>query len=208
MIGARSGQTPERPLFNRPCRFILSVANISQLPPADLPEVAFIGRSNVGKSSLINALVNQKNLARTSATPGRTRLINYFEIDKSLYLVDLPGYGYAKVLDKDAFQWQKNIYTYFQTRDNLRRVFLLIDSRHGLKQSDIDALKMLSDLGMNCQIVYTKTDKIKQKELEQLKQQSPEILQAYPIIYPTFLYTSANKRNGLEELKKEIASLV
>ncbi|MBO7332667.1 MAG: ribosome biogenesis GTP-binding protein YsxC, partial [Alphaproteobacteria bacterium] len=114
--------------FKKPCRFVLGVAQMEQLPPADLPEIAFAGRSNVGKSSLINALLNAP-MARTSATPGRTQQMNFFLLDESLYLVDLPGYGYAKAPEKEVKKWNESLMAYLQGRPNLHRVFLLIDSR-------------------------------------------------------------------------------
>ena len=196
------------PLFNKPCRFLLSVADLKQLPPANLPEIALIGRSNVGKSSLINALVNQKNLARTSSKPGRTRLINYFVIDKSLYLVDLPGYGYAKTIGDDAIHWEDNIYTYFQTRANLRRVFLLVDTRLGLKRSDTNALEILANLGISCQIVYTKTDKVSNKEVKRMLPEDNYILKAYPNIHPIRIFTSLIDKIGINEFRAQILEAI
>ena len=129
--------------FTRPCNFVISVADLVQLPESDFDEVAFAGRSNVGKSSLINALFNQTKLAKTSSTPGRTQQLNFFNFDNKLYLVDLPGYGYAKAPEKLVKQWQVVLKTYLRGRPTLRRVFLLIDSRHGLKKEDREIMKLL-----------------------------------------------------------------
>ena len=145
--------------FLKPCTFMLSVAKLEQLPDADLDEIAFAGRSNVGKSSLINALFNQKKLAKTSSTPGRTQQLNFFNFDGKLYLVDLPGYGYAKAPEKMVRQWQAVLKTYLRGRPNLRRVFLLIDSRHGIKDEDSEIMKMLDISAVPYQIVLTKTEK-------------------------------------------------
>ena len=131
--------------FTRPCNFVISVGNLVQLPESDFDEVAFAGRSNVGKSSLINALFNQTKLAKTSSTPGRTQQLNFFNFDNKLYLVDLPGYGYAKAPEKLVKQWQVVLKTYLRGRPTLRRVFLLIDSRHGLKKEDRDIMKLLDE---------------------------------------------------------------
>ena len=151
--------------FTRPCNFVISVANLVQLPESDFDEVAFAGRSNVGKSSLINALFNQTKLAKTSSTPGRTQQLNFFNFDNKLYLVDLPGYGYAKAPEKLVKQWQVVLKTYLRGRPTLRRVFLLIDSRHGLKKEDREIMKLLDESAVTYQVVLTKIDKISEKAL-------------------------------------------
>ena len=147
-------------LFNKRCDFVLSVANLNQLPHDDRVEIAFAGRSNVGKSSLINALFGQKKLAKTSATPGRTQQLNYFNLNDKLYVVDLPGYGFAKAPKDIVKSWQKLINTYLVGRASLRRVFLLIDSRHGVKKIDEEIMDMLDKAAVTYQIVLTKIDKI------------------------------------------------
>lgn len=199
---AASGQ------FTRPCDFMLSVAKLEQLPEPVLDEVAFAGRSNVGKSSLINALFNQKKLAKTSATPGRTQQLNFFNFDNKLYLVDLPGYGYAKAPEKLVKQWQQMLKTYLRGRPNLRRVFLMIDSRHGFKKDDLDIMKMLDECAVAYQIVLTKIDKISDKALELMISKMLTELKNHPAGLNDILPTSAEKKQGLDILKAEIGSLM
>ena len=194
--------------FTRPCDFMLSVARLEQLPEPDLDEIAFAGRSNVGKSSLVNALFNQKKLAKTSVTPGRTQQLNFFNFDSKLYLVDLPGYGYAKAPEKLVKQWQQMLKTYLRGRPNLRRVFLMIDSRHGFKKEDLDIMKMLDETAVAYQIVLTKIDKISAKELEAVLVKVAEELKNHPAGLNDVLATSAEKRIGLEAMKAEICSLM
>ena len=153
-------------LFREPVSFVLSVADLSQLPLSEISEVAFAGRSNVGKSSIINALFGQKKLAKTSNTPGRTQQLNYFNINNKIHIVDLPGYGYAEAPEKLVKQWQNLIFDYLRGRVNLKRVFVLIDSRHGIKQSDKEIFDLLDKAAVTYQLVLTKTDKITSKELE------------------------------------------
>jgi GTP-binding protein len=148
-------------LFASSCQFMLGVANLEQLPPDNiLDEIAFAGRSNVGKSSLINALTGRKTLAKTSGTPGRTQQLNYFNLADKLYMVDMPGYGFAQAPESLVKKWQKMIFAYLQGRVNLKRVFLLIDSRHGIKKVDKEIMEMLDKAAVNYQIVLTKADKI------------------------------------------------
>ena len=194
--------------FTRPCDFMLSVARLEQLPEPELDEVAFAGRSNVGKSSLVNALFNQKKLAKTSAMPGRTQQLNFFNFDNKLYLVDLPGYGYAKAPEKLVKQWQQMLKTYLRGRPNLRRVFLMIDSRHGFKKDDLDIMKMLDETAVAYQIVLTKIDKISAKELETVVAKTLVELKNHPAGLNDILATSAEKRVGLDILKAEICSLM
>lgn len=194
--------------FTRPITFMLSVARLEQLPEAEFDEVAFAGRSNVGKSSMINALFNQKRLTKTSSTPGRTQQLNFFNFDNKLYLVDLPGYGYAKAPEKLVKQWQQMLKTYLRGRPNLRRVFLMIDSRHGFKKDDLDIMKMLDETAVAYQIVLTKIDKISAKELEAVVAKTLAELKNHPAGLNDVLATSAEKRTGLEVLKAEICSLM
>lgn len=193
--------------FLSPCNFMLSVARLEQLPDADLDEIAFAGRSNVGKSSLINALFNQKKLAKTSSTPGRTQQLNFFNFDGKLYMVDLPGYGYAKAPEKMVRQWQAVLKTYLRGRPNLRRVFLLIDSRHGIKDEDLEIMKMLDISAVPYQIVLTKIDKISATELAKVIEQTTLEITKHAAALPDIVSTSSEKKVGLNLLKAEICSL-
>lgn len=194
--------------FTRPCNFVISVANLVQLPESDFDEVAFAGRSNVGKSSLINALFNQTKLAKTSSTPGRTQQLNFFNFDNKLYLVDLPGYGYAKAPEKLVKQWQVVLKTYLRGRPTLRRVFLLIDSRHGLKKEDRDIMKLLDESAVTYQVVLTKIDKISEKALSSVSTAIAEELKKHAAAMPETLATSSEKKIGLDILKAEVCSFM
>ncbi len=194
--------------FTRPCNFVISVANLVQLPESDFDEVAFAGRSNVGKSSLINALFNQTKLAKTSSTPGRTQQLNFFNFDNKLYLVDLPGYGYAKAPEKLVKQWQVVLKTYLRGRPTLRRVFLLIDSRHGLKKEDRDIMKLLDESAVTYQVVLTKIDKISEKALSSVSAAIAEELKKHAAAMPEPLITSSEKKIGLDILKAEVCSFM
>jgi GTP-binding protein len=197
-----------RSLFNKKCDFMLSVANLKQLPADDKEEIAFAGRSNVGKSSLINALFGQRKLAKTSSTPGRTQQLNYFNLDDKIYLVDLPGYGFAKAPKEMVKNWQKLINTYLVGRANLRRVFLLIDSRHGIKKIDEEIMDMLDKAAVTYQIVLTKIDKINAKELDAVIQETNSVVAKHTAAHTIILKTSSEKNLYLDELKAEIADLV
>lgn len=194
--------------FSRPVTFVLGVAKLEQLPLPDRNEVAFAGRSNVGKSSIINAVTKQKGLAKTSNTPGRTQQINYFNLDDKIYLVDLPGYGYAKAPPSVVKQWQKLIFTYLQGRVNLKRVFLLIDSRHGIKKVDEEIMEMLDKAAVNYQIVLTKTDKISKTELEKVLASTKAEITKHAAAYVKPLTTSSEKDLGINDLRAEILSLI
>ena len=195
-------------LFKKKCDFVLSVASLKQLPADDKVEVAFAGRSNVGKSSLINALFRQKKLAKTSATPGRTQQLNYFNLDDKMYLVDLPGYGFAKAPKEMVKSWQKLINTYLVGRASLRRVFLLIDSRHGIKKVDEEIMDMLDQAAVTYQIVLTKIDKISEKELEKIIYATDKIVEKHTAAHVRVLKTSSEKSLYLDDLKAEVASLL
>lgn len=197
-----------RLLFCRPCNFVLGVANLHQLPHAELNEIAFAGRSNVGKSSLINALLNNKNMAKTSSTPGRTQQLNFFSLDNQIHLVDLPGYGFAKAPPESVKKWNSLISTYLQGRPNLRRVFLMIDSRTGIKKVDEDVMKMLDKAAVTYQIVLTKIDKISGKELAKVLEETQKTLKEHPAAHPLVLQTSSEKKKGLENLRAEIYMLI
>ena len=205
-----------RQFFAKPWVFVIGVPTMDFLPPEGPVEVAFAGRSNVGKSSLINALVNQKGLARTSNTPGRTQELNYFVPDgfsgedgdlPPVAIVDMPGYGFAKAPKSQVAKWTRMIFSYLRGRATLRRVFVLIDARHGLKANDLDVLKMLDTAAVSYQIVLTKADKIKVPALEILLDTIRQEIIRRPASYPVVLATSSQKHNGLDELRAEILSL-
>jgi GTP-binding protein len=196
-----------RVLFARPCLFMMGAAQIEGLPPADLPEVAFAGRSNVGKSSLINALVGQKHLARASNEPGRTREVNFFVLDERLRLVDLPGYGFARASKTTTSQFQNLGRAYLRGRPNLKRVYLLIDARHGLKAVDAEALDALDLAAVSYQIVLTKADKLKPPAVEALKEATLKAVAKRPAAFPRVLATSSEKGGGIPELRAAIAEV-
>jgi GTP-binding protein len=195
-----------RVLFAREALFMLGVTSLTALPSPDLPEVAFAGRSNVGKSSLLNALVGRHRLARTSADPGRTRELNFFLLDERLRLVDLPGYGFAKVSRGQARQFQNLGRAYLQGRANLKRVYLLIDARHGLKATDAEALDALDQAAVSYQIVLTKADKLKTVETQARVAETLAKITKRPAAFPRVVATSAEKGQGLSELRAEIAA--
>ena len=194
-------------LFARDVSFMLSAVSLETLPPARLPEICFAGRSNVGKSSLINALTNRKGLARASNTPGRTRELNYFNVDERLFVVDLPGYGYAKASKADIARWTKLTRAFLFGRASLRRVFLLIDSRHGIKSNDLELMAMLDETAVTYQIVLTKVDKLKKGEQEKVFAKTEAIIAKRPAAFPALIATSSEKKNGLDILRAEIATL-
>ena len=196
-----------RLLFARDVTFMLSAGSLETLPPARLPEICFAGRSNVGKSSLINALTNRKGLARASNTPGRTRELNYFNVDERLFVVDLPGYGYAKASKSDIARWTKLTRQFLFGRASLRRVFLLIDSRHGLKDSDLELMAMLDETAVTYQLILTKTDKLKKGELEKVSTKTQKAIAKRPAAFPQIINTSSETKNGLDLLRAEIATL-
>jgi GTP-binding protein len=193
-----------RVLFAHPCEFMMGAVKMDGLPPADLPEVAFAGRSNVGKSSLINALVGQKYLARASNEPGRTREINFFVLDAKLRLVDLPGYGFARVSRTSKDKFQNLGRQYLRGRPNLKRVYLLIDSRHGLKEPDTEALDALDTAAVSYQIILTKADKIKPAEVEAVVAKTTAQITKRPAAFPRVLATSSEKGTNMPLLRAEI----
>lgn len=195
-------ETEAHKLFSGPCEFMLGVVTMEALPPTDLPEFAFAGRSNVGKSSIINALTGRKALARTSNTPGRTRELNFFDLGGVLRLVDLPGYGYARASRKDVNAWTGLTRDFLRGRPNLRRVHVLVDSRHGLKPVDIETMEILDEAAVPYQIVLTKTDKIKPTEAEATRAAVASTAAKHPAAHPDILLTSSEKNIGIAELRR------
>ena len=207
----------DKPLFGHPWIFIRGVPSLNFLPPEGPLEVAFAGRSNVGKSSLINALVGQKGLARTSNTPGRTQELNYFVPDgysgeggdlPPMAIVDMPGYGYAQAPKEQVDKWTKLVFDYLRGRATLKRVYVLIDSRHGIKKNDEDVLTLLDKAAVSYQIVLTKTDKIKAPAVPKLLAETAEKIRKRPAAYPYVLSTSSEKGDGLDDLRQAIAETV
>ena len=190
--------------FARPVEFMMGAAKIEQLPPPDLPEVAFAGRSNVGKSSLINAVTGRKHLARSSSEPGRTREVNFFVADERLRLVDLPGYGWAKASKTTTKKFQNLGRDYLRGRVNLKRVYLLIDARHGLKSVDTEALDALDLAAVSYQIVLTKADKLKPSEAQAMGEKTLKAVSKRPAAFPRVQITSAETGLGMAELRAEI----
>jgi GTP-binding protein len=195
-----------RVLFARPVTFLMGASAISGLPDTDLPEVAFAGRSNVGKSSLINAVAGRKDLARASTAPGRTREINFFVADETLRLVDLPGYGFAKVSRTEARKFQNLGRSYLRGRPNLKRAYLLIDARHGLKPVDAEAMDAFDLAAVSYQVVLTKADKLKPRETDAVVADTLKKVSRRPAAFPRVLATSAEKGTGIPELRAEIAA--
>ena len=196
-----------RLLFAGPVDFVKGVTAMSGLPPADRVEVCFAGRSNVGKSSLINALTGRKNLARASNTPGRTQEINFFALGETRYLVDLPGYGYAEAPVAIVAKWQALLKQYLQGRQTLRRAFVLIDTRHGVKAVDEEILTLLDKSAVTFQVVMTKADKVNRETREANIAQVKAALGKHPAAYPEIIVTSSEKGEGVETLRAIIATL-
>ncbi len=200
-------QEKGRKLFAGQTDFLKGVVAMSGLPPADRIEVCFAGRSNVGKSTLINALTGRKGLARASNTPGRTQEINYFTLSDSHYLVDLPGYGYANAPLPVVEKWQKLLKSYLAGRQTLRRAFVLVDARHGIKKVDEEIMSLLDSAAVTFQCVITKTDKVKAKDLETVLNQVRERLNPHPAAFPELILTSSEKGDGIATLRATIATL-
>lgn len=194
-----------RLLFARECRFVAGAANTGALPPESLPEVAFLGRSNVGKSSLVNALTGRRMLARTSQTPGRTRQINFFALDGRLMLVDLPGYGYAVASKAAIDAWTRLVHHYLRQRGALRRVCLLIDSRHGLKEPDRPVMAMCDAAGLSFQVILTKIDELPLASRGAAAESVSRELAKHPAAHPEIHLTSAEKRFGIAALRATLA---
>ncbi len=209
-----SGITPEydaveleagRLLFARECTFLLGVARLNQLPDDVLPEIAFAGRSNVGKSSLLNALTGRKALARTSNTPGRTQQLNFFDLGERAMLVDMPGYGYAKAPKRQVDAWTRLVKDYLRGRVGLRKLCLLIDARHGVKPIDREIMDLLEAAAVVFQVVLTKTDKA--KRLGELVRNTAAVVEGYRAGAPEILLTNVRRGEGIPELRAELAKL-
>jgi len=196
-----------RMLFAAGAEFLKGVVAMDGLPPADRIEVCFAGRSNVGKSSLINALTGRKALARASNTPGRTQEINFFTLGDTRYLVDLPGYGFAEAPLKVVEKWQQLLRAYLAGRPNLRRAFVLIDTRHGIKAVDEEILTLLDRAAVTFQVVLTKADKVKAADRERILSQVRATLGKHPAAFPELILTSSEKGDGIETLRAVIAGL-
>ena len=196
-----------RLLFTKKVTFLMGATTLANLPPYSLPEVAFVGRSNVGKSSLINALLGRSGVARASNTPGRTQEINFFDLDQRMTLVDLPGYGYAQAPKDKVERWTRLIKGYLQGRPVLRRVLLLIDSRHGIKENDKMMMTLLDKAAVVYQVVLTKVDKIKASELEAVRADTQAQIAKRVAAFPILVATSSEKGTGLEELRTFVADL-
>lgn len=194
-------------LFRFPAEFLKGVVSLEGLPPADRVEVCFSGRSNVGKSSLINALTGRRGLARASNTPGRTQEINFFTLGGSHYLVDLPGYGFANAPKSAVDRWQRLVRAYLTGRATLRRAFVLIDARHGVMPVDQNIMQLLDSAAVTFQIVLTKADKVKVADCERLLDQVRDSARMHPAAYPELVITSSAKGIGIPELRAIIATL-
>ncbi len=194
--------------FRRPWTFVLGVAELGQLPEPDQPEIAFAGRSNVGKSSLINAVVGTHGLARTSNTPGRTQQLNIFTCDLGVRLVDLPGYGFAKAPKELVDRWTKLVRRYLRGRPSLARVYLLVDARHGLKPVDRELMALLGEAAVSYQVVLTKADKVKPPALAAVLEATTRALATEPAAYPQVLATSAETKAGIPGLRAAITRLL
>lgn len=197
-----------RLLFARQWDFLTSVVDMADLPEATGAEIAFAGRSNVGKSSLINALTGRKGLARTSSTPGRTQMLNFFVAPETpLTIVDMPGYGYAQAPKELVEAWTELVFSYLRGRPNLRRVILLIDSRHGLKKNDLETMDLLDRAAVVYQVVLTKSDKIKPTQLTRLIEDTQKALAKRVAAHPEIVATSSEKNKGIDELRAELCLL-
>jgi GTP-binding protein len=208
-----SAETPDwietgRKLFAGPCEFIFAAARSDGLPPVETPEIAFVGRSNVGKSSLINALTGRASLARTSRTPGRTQELIFFDLNGKARLVDMPGYGYAAVAKSKSASWSELARDYLRGRPSLARVFVLIDGRHGLKESDHETMRALDAAAVSYAVVLTKSDEVKAADRDARVAATLEGLRKHVAAYPELFLTSARANEGMAELRAHIARLL
>ncbi len=192
--------------FRKPCRFMAGAATMASLPEFTHPEIAFIGRSNVGKSSLVNALVGQNHLAKTSQNPGHTKQLNFFLLAERLMLVDMPGYGYAKVSKAKKSEWDMLIANYLCGRPTLQRACLLIDARRGIMPHDDEFMSMLDDSAVNYQIILTKMDTLTGKESSEILQTVADALKSHVAAHPRIISTSSKDKRGIEELQNELVA--
>ncbi len=197
-----------RKLFAGPCDFFFAAAKSDGLPPLGPPEIAFAGRSNVGKSSLVNALTGRLSLARTSNTPGRTQELIFFNLGDKLNLVDMPGYGYAAVAKSKAASWGKLVQDYLRGRSSLMRVFVLIDGRHGLKDSDHETMKQLDASAVSYAVILTKRDEVKQADQQARIDETVAALRTHPAAYPEVIFTSSRNGEGIADLRGHIAQIL
>jgi GTP-binding protein len=192
-------------LFAQECEFLRGVPTLLDLPDFGQPEVSFAGRSNVGKSSLINLLTGRSTLARTSNTPGRTQQLNFFSLGKRLVLVDMPGYGYAKASKTAIAEWNELIDLYLKGRPTLQRVYVLIDGRHGLKPNDLEMMTMLDSAAVSYRLIVTKADKVSPRDLALLQKSMEDTLKTHPAAFPQIIVTSSETKLGVAELRAEVA---
>lgn len=197
-----------RVLFAGPCDFVAGTETLDRLPPVTLPEFGFVGRSNVGKSSLVNALTGRKTLARVSHTPGRTQQLNFFNLSGRLLLVDMPGYGFAKVSKSQSGAWNKLVRDYLRGRSTLRCVFVLVDARHGLKDTDRNVMKLLDEAAVSYRIILTKVDEASKAEVEKTLAAVKSMLLKNPAAFPDVLATSAFEGTGIPELRAAVYNLI
>jgi GTP-binding protein len=207
-VGGDDWREAGRRLFAGRCDFFFAAARSDGLPPAGAPEVAFAGRSNVGKSSLINALTGRNGLARTSRTPGRTQELVFFDLDGRATLVDMPGYGYAAVSKAKSASWGRLARDYLRGRPTLLRVFVLVDGRHGLKESDCETMMLLDASAVSYAVVLTKRDEVKAAEQSERIARTREALRKHVAAYPEVLFTSARTGEGITELRAHVARLL
>jgi GTP-binding protein len=195
-------------IFSRPCEFVIGITDYKLFPNSDLPEVAFIGRSNVGKSSLLNSLVKRKGLARVSVTPGRTQQVNFFQLGQDMMLVDLPGYGFAKAPKNLVKSWERMSLGYLKNRVNLKRLFLLIDSRHGFKANDLEFMSTLDKFAISYQVILTKIDKTNKAKILETIEFARNNIEKHAAMFPEIILSSSKAGHGIADLRAYIYSCV